>query len=132
MKRQGLPAKERIKNKKEFEILYSTGSSIYSTNKTIKAIYLIKKKASISEVKMVAVAGKKQGGAVWRNRIRRLIKESYRLNKEIFLQESLTKEVSIKIIFSPYSLTERENKILKLKDIMPGVVDVMLKIKSWL
>ena len=90
----------------------------------------MRKNADENGVKIAPVVGKKLGNAVWRNRVKRLIKESYRLNKEILTEVSLRKSVLLKIIFSPNMLNEKENKILSYNEIMPHVVDIMTKIAS--
>ncbi len=76
------PKKEKLKSKKLFEQLFQEGKSI--TKFPLKLIYL---KAPLSEnVKIqtgVAVPKKNFKSAVKRNRIKRLLRESYRLNKDI-------------------------------------------------
>ena len=73
---------------------------------------------------------KKLGCAVWRNRIKRLIRESYRLNKQELILKSTRKKKDLKIIFSPQNINEKTNKHVKLKDILPGMLDVINKIKQ--
>ena len=108
-KQQGLSPAERIKSKKDFDELYSSGKILISSNKKIKAIFLIKDNPD-EGVKIAAVVSKKLGNAVWRNRIKRLIKETYRLNKqEIKTQAFKTgknKEAKInKLIFYSSDIT---------------------------
>lgn len=130
MKRFGLSAGERIKKKKDFELIYSSGSIIISSDQKIKAIYIKDKNNPNSGVTIAAAVSKKAGIAVWRNRMKRMIRESYRLNKKILTDICLQKNVLLKIVFSPNALNERNNKKIKLNDIMPGVLDIMLKLKS--
>ncbi len=128
MKRFGLPAGERIKSRIEFEQLYASGRVIFSDDKKIKAIYLIEKNTDTSNIKIAAAVSGKAGSAVWRNRIKRLIRTSYRLNKENLLNLCLLKNLVLKIIFSPYRFNEKNNRMVTLEDIMPGVRDLLYKI----
>lgn len=130
MKKQGLSARERIKKKKDFEIIFSTGKFIISSQKRLKAVYVVGGNDERPEIKIAVAVSKKLGNAVWRNRIKRLIKESYRRNKEIFSSTFLEKKISLKIIFSPYNFNQKKNKYISLGEIMPDVVEIMNKIKS--
>jgi len=128
LKRFGLPAGERLKSRIEFEQLYTSGRVIFSDDKKIKAIYLIEINSGQSNVKMAAVVSSKAGNAVWRNRIKRLIRTSYRLNKENVFNLCLLKNLVLKIIFSPYRFNEKNNRMAALDDIMPGVRELLFKI----
>ena len=130
MKRFGLSVNERIKRKKDFELIFSAGSPIYSKKKLLKAIYAVELTDTAVQIKIAAVAGKKLGNAVWRNRVKRLIKESYRLNKEILSETCLRKNISLKIIFSPFALNQNKYRSLFLKDLMPEVIELMTIIKN--
>ena len=130
MKNFSLSYKERIKKRKDFEIIYSTGSTVYSPDKTIKAIFTYKKTNNEASLKIAAVVGKRQGNAVWRNRVKRLIKEAYRLNKREFLHDCLDKGLDMKIIFSSPLYTEKKNKNIELKDLMSGVVEILSTIRK--
>ncbi len=130
MKRFGLSAGERIKKKKDFELIYSSGSIIISSDQKIKAIFIKDKNNPNPGVSIAAAVSKKAGIAVWRNRMKRLIRESYRLNKKILNDICSQKKILLKIVFSPNALNEKNNKKIKLNDIVPGVLDIMLKLKS--
>lgn len=130
MKRFGLSSEERIKSRKDFQKIYSSGKIFFSNQKIIKALFIIEENSKLPGVKIAAAVFKKAGNAVWRNRLKRLIRESYRLNKEILLGSAQEKKLLLKIVFSPNLLYQKKNKNLKLKTIMPEVVDIMLKIKG--
>ena len=130
MKRFGLSSEERIKSRKDFQKIYSSGKIFFSNQKIIKALFIIEENSKLPGVKIAAAVFKKAGSAVWRNRLKRLIRESYRLNKEILLGSAQEKKLLLKIVFSPNLLYQKKNKNLKLKTIMPEVVDIMLKIKG--
>ncbi|MFS4455374.1 ribonuclease P protein component [Maribacter sp. 2304DJ31-5] len=76
------PKKEKLKSKKLIEKLFSEGKSV--SIYPIKLIYL--PTMLPEEVKVqcgVAVAKKNFKSAVQRNRIKRLLREAYRLNKAV-------------------------------------------------
>ena len=130
MKPFGLSADERIKSRKDFENIFSSGKIIFSSDKKIKATYFFEKNNENPGVKFAAAISKKSGKAVWRNRVKRLFKEAFRLNKKIIHDICFRKKFLLKIVFSSNSLNERKNKKIKLSDIMPGMLDVLLKLKS--
>lgn len=63
-----------LKRKYEFKILFSKGKIAYGKNLTM---YILKNKNNVN--KLGIAIGKKSGKAVDRNKIKRLIKENYRL-----------------------------------------------------
>jgi len=123
----GLSSKERIKKKKEFELVYTKGEVVYSSN--LKAIFYIDENPDFTGVKVAFAVSRKSGKAVWRNRLKRLLRESYRLNKQILKAYCEEKKICLYIIFASNSLNEEKNKKIKLCNIMPDVVDLMNKIK---
>ncbi len=130
MKRFGLPAGERVKSRTDFENLYGSGRVLISDDKKIKAVYLLDKHVPNGNIKIAAVVSGKAGNAVWRNRVKRLIRVSYRLNKENLYNLCLLKKLDLKIIFSPYRFNEKNNRLIAVDDIMPGIKDVLVKIES--
>lgn len=129
MERFGLSSGERLKNRIDFENLYTTGKVILSNDKKIKAVYLFEKVTDSGNIKTAAVVSGKAGNAVWRNRLKRLLRTSYRQNKKNLYDLCLLKKIVLKIIFSPYHFNEKNNKLVMLNDIMPGVKDVLYKIE---
>jgi ribonuclease P protein component len=76
------PAKEKLKSKKLFEALFTEGKNLREF--PIKLIYLKTDVKDNVPVKVGVVAPKKKfKKAVDRNRIKRLLRESYRLNKPL-------------------------------------------------
>jgi ribonuclease P protein component len=121
----GLSTREKLKSRIEFENLYTSGKVVLSKDKKIKAVYLIEKDTSSGKIKIAAVVSGKAGNAVWRNRLKRLLRTSYRLNKVKLYNLCKLKKIVLKIIFSPYHFNEKNNKQVMLNDIMPGVKDVL-------
>ena len=132
MKRFGLPAGERLKNKKDFEKIFSYGRKIYSSDKKVRAAFITEPAEILPGVKIAVAVSKKSGNAVWRNRIKRLIRESYRLNKEDLLLLSEKNGLLIKIVFSSNLTEKKKIRQICLDDIMPGINDVLSKIKRTL
>ena len=130
MKHFSLSSEERIKKRNDFELIFSSGKLVYSSGRVLRAHYLIEQNTEKCGVIIAPVVSKKLGNAVWRNKVKRLIKESYRLNKEILTEISLKKSVLLKIIFSPNILNGKKNKILSYNEIMPHIFEIMTKIAS--
>jgi ribonuclease P protein component len=128
-KKFGLSRNERIKSKKDFEKIFSAGETLFSSDKKIRVLYIIDRFPESAGIKIAAVVNKRNGSAVWRNRIKRLLKESYRLNKQMLSKICVEKNIAINIVFA-FTLTSREMKIARLNDVMPGVVEVMQKLQK--
>ena len=128
MKKFGLSADEKLKSRKDIEELFSTGITLFSSSKKIKAIYLIEQYPEEPGIKVAFAVSRKSGKAIWRNRVKRLLRESYRLNKQILLNKIDKSSYYINIIFVPYSINMRTNKNIYLKDLIPDVIDIMSRI----
>jgi ribonuclease P protein component len=129
LKQFGLSKKERIKSKQEFELLYTSGTTINARSQKLKAIFFVEE-TNESGVKAAFVVYKKAGKAVWRNRIKRLLRVSYRLNKSILLDVCNEKNISLLVAFAVKSLNEKNNNTIKLSEILPDVVSLMEQIKA--
>ncbi|MCK0189722.1 ribonuclease P protein component [Arenibacter sp. F20364] len=76
------PKKEKLKSKKLIEQLFAEGIGI--TSYPIKLVYLKTRHEDDSKCKVGVTASKRNfKSAVKRNRIKRLLRESYRLNKHL-------------------------------------------------
>ena len=125
MKRFGLSAEERIKSKKDFEKIFTLGRILFSSDNKIKANYIFEE--GTPGVKFAAAVSGKNGNAVWRNRFKRLLREAYRLNKQILIDFSVERKVLLRIVFSPLRLNQENNRKLCYDDIAPAVLDLMNK-----
>ena len=130
MRKFGLSATDKLKSRKDIEELFSKGDILFSSTKTIKAVYIIDQFSDKPGVRVAVAASHKSGKAYWRNRVKRLLRESYRLNKDILLNNSVNFGLNIRIIFSTYSLNMRNCKNIYLKDVMPDVIDIMSRISN--
>jgi ribonuclease P protein component len=130
LKRYTLSRKERIKSKKLFETIYSQNNLIVSKDQKVKAVFIIENQTENIPVKVTEAVSKKTGNAVWRNRVKRLLRESYRVNKFLLVDKCLERNISLAVVFSPYFLNQKRNPILQLSDVLPGMLDVINKIRS--
>lgn len=118
MKPFGLTKKERLSSKKSIEALFNSARSAFSF--PLKAHFIINDTGSetIPEILFV-VPKKKFKKAVDRNKLRRRMKEGYRLNKQILFSWCLDQQKEVKIAFiyvssEPTSFQSIEESIIKL------------------
>ena len=130
MKNFSLNRNERVKKKNDFDKVYSSAKTIYSSDLLIKSLYFIDPDKKFYGVKIAANVSKIAGKAVWRNRVKRLIKESYRNNKQSLIVKALEKNIGLLVIFSPNKLSEKRNGRINLRDIKFSVVELIKKIES--
>ncbi|VAX29541.1 hypothetical protein MNBD_IGNAVI01-1478 [hydrothermal vent metagenome] len=125
MKRFGLSKKERIKKKNDFSRVYNSGKIIYSNSRKLKAIFYLGEDGA-KNVKVAFGISKKAGNAAWRNRLRRLLKEAYRQNKETLSETNN----SIYIVFSPNTINKKKYPKLYLRDVEADLVDLLQKLRN--
>ena len=130
LKRFGLSKKERIKSKKEFDLIYTAGENLISPSQKLKALYIIDRNSDNAGIKTAYVVSRKAGNAVWRNRVKRLLRESFRLNKELIVDECNKRKIKLLVAFASYSINQRNNKKIYLNDVQQDVVDLMNRIKA--
>ena len=107
---------ERICSKKELDFLFSEGLSF--TAYPLRIIYVERETVSDIPVSiLISVPKKRFKRAVKRNRIKRLVRESYRLNKPDLISFLSEKEKSIQIAFLYVS-----DKLPEYKDIEQSVL----------
>lgn len=125
MKTFGLSKAERIKSKLEFELVYNKGNTLYSNSRKLKAIFYIYTSENSSS-KVAFAVFKKAGNAVWRNRVKRLLREIYRTNKYLIL-DSL-KNKSILLVFSLNSVSQKTHPQIYINDLRVDMLNLMTKI----
>lgn len=130
MKQFGLSKKERIKSKKEFELVFSSGEILFSSNQNFKAVFQIQRKTEQAVLQAAFAVSRKAGIAVWRNKVKRLMRESFRLNKEILLSSLNEKKSSLQIIFLPNTVNQRRFRKIFLSQVMPDFIDMMNQLKA--
>ena len=85
----------RLKKEKDFNLVFNKGKRLYSSSLTL--VYL-----PSSEIKAGYAVSKKHGGSVTRNRVKRLLRESFRSFTPIIRQNFFF--VFIPKVSSEYSL----------------------------
>jgi len=130
LKQFGLSSKERIKSKNEFDLVYSAGEILFSSSQKFKAVFFIQRESETSGIKTAFAVSRKSGIAVWRNRIKRLLRESYRLNKKEICSEVELKKLRVFIVFSPNTINQKNSRKILLKEVMPEINDLMNKIRT--
>jgi ribonuclease P protein component len=121
---------ERVKKKNDFKKVYNSKKILFSSDLLIKSLYTIDLDKQFVGVKIAVAVSTKAGQSVWRNRIKRLIKESYRLNKIALLKKAREKKISLLIIFTPNKLSETKNKKVYYTDICNSVIELINKIEQ--
>ncbi len=93
-----LPKKGRVTGEKRIEKLFSSGSSFISY--PLRIVYRCEEKTDSEQISvLVSVSKKRFRRAVKRNRVKRLIREAYRLNKEHYIEIGNKYNVTIDIAF---------------------------------
>jgi ribonuclease P protein component len=93
----------------------------------LKAIFYIYSSQPAS-VKVAFAVYKKAGNAVWRNRVKRLLRELYRNNKYLIL-DSL-KNKSVLLVFSLNGISQKTHPKITLNNIMEDVLNILIKIRN--
>ncbi|NJD22134.1 MAG: ribonuclease P protein component [Melioribacter sp.] len=119
-----------MKSKNEFDLVYSAGEILFSSSQKFKAVFFIQRESEPSGIKTAFAVSRKSGIAVWRNRIKRLLRESYRLNKKEICSEAVIKKMRVFIVFSPNTINQKNSRKILLKEVMPEVNDLMNKIRT--
>ena len=99
----GLPRKCILKKKKDFQAVYSRGKS-YANRFLVLYVFQSKE----FQGKVGFAAGRKLGNAVKRNRINRLLRESYRLH-----QDGIEEGISLLLVGRKAALTARCQELEK-------------------
>jgi len=118
---------ERLKGKRDIDAVYKKGKTIISTDKKLKAI-LLSSESRISKIRVAVTVSSKAGNSVWRNRFKRIIRESIRQEIEFLKDQINNNKQELSIIFSPYKLNQGNFDQIFLKDIKPAVIDILNKI----
>lgn len=106
--------KERLKNKIEIESLFSEGNRFFEY--PFNVIWKLDSNSDSTLKMAVSVPKKKIPNATDRNKIKRLVREAFRINKTIIQQPLETKNVKLHLMLvysqsSIISMSEIEDKI---------------------
>ncbi len=121
---------EWLKNDKDFELVYKKGRTIISEDKKLKARYLFIDRIENINVKAGLSVISKKGNSVWRNRVRRILRESLRKEVEKLLAIAKQKNSDLLIIFSPYSIDQNNSRKIYFRDINIPVLEILNRLKE--
>jgi ribonuclease P protein component len=127
LKEFGLSKIERIKSKKEFQLVFNEGKTLVSNSRRLKAIFYIYSSDS-PNCKVAFAIFKKAGNAVWRNRVKRILRELYRTNKQIILKQ--LKNKSVLLVFSLNSVSKKNYPKISLNNFNDDVLDLLKSISK--
>jgi ribonuclease P protein component len=120
---------DRLKRANDIEAVYKNGNVIISTDRKLKASHLSSESIT-NQIRIAVTVSSKAGSSVWRNRLKRIIRESLRLEKDILKEIVFKKKSELSIIFSQYRINQLSHKHLFLKDIKPAVTDILNKLSK--
>lgn len=81
----------------------------------LRVVYRISDETDVPVRVMVAAPKKRFKSAVKRNRLKRLMRESYRLNKSILIDKCIEKNINIQIAFNYVADVELDFKTIQAK-----------------
>lgn len=120
---------ERLKSRSDIKNVYKLGSVIISRDRKLKA-NLLSSESITYKVRVAISVSSKAGSSVWRNRLKRIIREIIREENE-FLKELINNNKrELSIIFSPYRINQTSDHQILLKDLRPAISDILNKIKK--
>jgi len=120
---------DRLKSDKDFELVFKKGTAIISEDRKLKAKYFFSNKTENKTVQLGVSVAAKKGNSVWRNRIKRILREALIKEKETLAGIANQKNKNLLIIFSPYSLNQNSSIKTYLREINPAVLDILNKLK---
>lgn len=118
---------ERLKIKNDINAVYKKGKVFISVDRKLKANHLSSESVT-NRVRVAITISSKAGNSVWRNRLRRIIRESLRQEKKYLREIVNNNKQGLSIIFSPYRINQVNFEHLSLKDVKPAVTDILNKI----
>ena len=130
MNQFGLSKSERVKLKNDFQKIYTRGKILYSSQNKIKVIYYLESSVNEGGIKAAFVVSKRAGNAVWRNRVKRLLRVAYRNYKMPLQQACSSNNLQLLLSFSPNNLNQKQNKKINLEYILDDFVDLLENVKS--
>ena len=128
VKPNSFPAFERIKSRKLFDALFESGNALKQY--PIRMVWMETPYTKGHALKMaVSVPKRFMHDAVHRNRMKRLVRESYRLNKQVLTQVVDNAQKSLAILFivqskTPLTFAETQEKIILLLQRLIQIHDV--------
>ncbi len=134
MHRFRFPRSEKIKSKKIFERTLLFGNKISSKSNKLKCSFILENlnpdSPEKSYIQIAFAINRKSGKAVWRNRVKRVLREIYRLNKHTLQNSLLLKSKHLYLIILLNRLNEKVKKKVRYKDLESDVLELFESIKK--
>ena len=123
MKEKGFSKQERICNRDDFKRLFSEGKSFFAY--PFRCVFYVSPAEELFVRMAVSVSKKKFKRAVDRNRVKRLMRESYRLEKHYLYNHLAQAPITFNML-----LIYTGNTILDYKTIRHGMQGLMKKVRD--
>jgi len=120
---------ETLKKENELSLVFKNGRTIKSTG-YVKATYLFVDSGESKTVKSAIATPSRSGNSVWRNRFKRLIRESIKLESNIINEIIDSKNSGMLIVYSPHMISQKRRKKLFLNEIHHDVINILKNISS--
>jgi len=123
IKGNGFAKQERICNRNDFNLLFSDGESVFSY--PFRCVFCKKESDKVLVRLAVSISKKKFKLATDRNRIKRRIREAYRLEKQELYHFIPKSSITLDIL-----IIYTENKILNYPQFRKGIQGMIKKVLS--
>jgi len=125
-RKEGTNEFEWLKRKNEIELVYKNGQTVVSKDKRLRAKYFFEDNGAVNKkVKAGLSVSSDKGNSVWRNRIKRILRELIRKEKELLLSIVKQKNTNLLLIFSPHSISQNSFNKISLKDLAAPMSDIL-------
>ncbi|MBV6421353.1 MAG: Ribonuclease P protein component [Ignavibacteriaceae bacterium] len=121
---------ETLKRKTDFEFVYSKGKSLKLKSGFVRASYVFIVEGEKRVMKVATTVASSLGNSVWRNRFKRLIRESVRLEIKTISEILNKNKTNLLIVFSPHKISQKNKKKLLLNEIQSDVGIILKYITS--
>jgi ribonuclease P protein component len=126
--------RERLVGKRAVDRLFDEGVAIRAGRVSALALEIDEPNANPSEprAKLLIAVSKRQGGAVWRNRMKRLLREAYRLNKAPFIERLERADARAHVALFARGFSRAKTPAPALRDVEPATIVALEKIAALL
>lgn len=133
MRRFSLSRRERLRGKNDFACIFSRGIGIQSDDEKMRGLYYISEAPSPADImqpgiRFAPIISKKSGNAVWRNRMRRIIKTVYRTEKNGLIEACKSSNKCVLFVIIPLRFSQRSTPRVSLHDLQPSALNLINKI----